>query len=85
MKWISYQIAITSNHGTEEKPKEVTVFYGKRMPWNEGNEEIAKREAYNREYTIDDDGVAEDTTPTPEERIQELEEALELLLSGVTE
>ena len=26
------------------------------MGWNEVNEEIAKREAYNGEYTIEDDG-----------------------------
>jgi soluble P-type ATPase len=55
------------------------------MGWNETNEEIAKREADNGEYTIEDDGVAETTEPTSEERIAELEEALELLLSGVTE
>ena len=29
------------------------------MPWNEANEEIAKREAYNGEYTIEDDGQPE--------------------------
>lgn len=36
------------------------------MGWNEANEEIAKREADNGEYTIEDDGqpepVAEPTT-----------------------
>lgn len=26
------------------------------MTWNEANEEIAKKEAYNGEYTIEDDG-----------------------------
>ena len=56
------------------------------MGWNEINEETAKQEAYNGEYTIEDDGESEPVTePTPEERIAELEEALELLLSGVTE
>lgn len=53
--------------------------------WNSKNEEIAKREADDGEYTIEDDGVEESTEPTPEERIAELEEALALLLSGVTE
>ena len=34
------------------------------MGWNETNEEIAKSESDNGEYTIEDDGVEEDTTPT---------------------
>lgn len=56
----------------------------KMMPYSEANLSIAKAEAYNGEYTIEDDGqeVAE---PTTEERIADLEEALDLLLSGVTE
>ena len=54
-------------------------------PWSEANGEIAKKEAHNGEYTIEDDGVEEVAEPTPEERIAELEEALALLLSGVTE
>ena len=29
------------------------------MGWNETNEEIAKKEAYNGEYTIEDDGRPE--------------------------
>ena len=85
MKWIDYKIAVTANYGTEEKPKEVTVFYGKRFPYSEENLEIAQCEAYNGEYTIEDDGVAETIEPTPEERITELEEALNMLLNGVTE
>ena len=32
------------------------------MGWNEGNEEIAKLEAYNGEYTIEDDGLPEPAT-----------------------
>lgn len=40
--------------------------------------------AYNGEYTVEDDGKPEPEA-TPEERIAELEEALSLLLSGVTE
>lgn len=53
------------------------------MGWNEINEEIAKREADNGEYTIEEDGTFK--VQTAEERIAELEEALALLLSGVTE
>lgn len=56
------------------------------MTWNETNEEIAKREALNGAYTIADDGQPEPEAPrTAEERIAELEEALTMLLSGVTE
>lgn len=47
--------------------------------------EMVKEIAYNGEYTIDDDGVEETAKPTQEERIAELEMALEMLLSGVTE
>lgn len=32
------------------------------MPWNEVNEEIAKQEAYNGEYTIEDNGEVEKAT-----------------------
>ena len=32
------------------------------MGWNEVNEEIAQREAYNGEYTIEDDGQSEPET-----------------------
>lgn len=56
------------------------------MGWNEANEETARHEAHNGEYTIEDDGQLEpEAQPTESERITELEEALELLLSGVTE
>lgn len=57
-----------------------------KIGWNEINEEIAKAEADNGKYTIEDDGQPEpEAEPTDAERIAELEEALDLLLSGVTE
>ena len=38
------------------------------MGWNETNEEIAKREADNGEYTIEDDGTPEPVAePTADE------------------
>lgn len=56
------------------------------VEWNEANEVIAKRESYNGEYTIEDDGQPEPEQPLSDaERIAQLEEALALLLSGVTE
>lgn len=40
------------------------------MDWNEANEEIAKKEAYNGEYTIEDDGVEIVQEPTQLDRIE---------------
>lgn len=53
------------------------------MGWNEINEEVAKREADDGNPIIFDDGLPENMPV--EQRISALEEALELLLSGVTE
>jgi hypothetical protein len=48
--------------------------------------EIVKLESYNGEYTVVDDGQPDvEEQATDAERIAELEEALALLLSGVTE
>ena len=69
MKWIRYLF-----NGAEVE-----------MGWNEANEALAQREADNGEYTVEDDGVEETAELTQEQRITELEEALALLLSGVTE
>ena len=86
MKIIKYNLCTKVNHGTEEEPQIEEILSPVTIGWNEANEEIAKREAYNGEYTIEDDGKPE-TVPqqTQEERIAELEAALEMLLSGVTE
>lgn len=40
------------------------------MGWNETNEEIAKREADNGDYTVEDDGVEEFAEPTQLDRIE---------------
>ena len=85
-KIIKYNLCTKVNHGTEEELKIEEILSPVAMGWNETNEEIAKREAYNGEYTIEDDGQPEPVPQqTPEERIAELEEALEMLLRGVTE
>lgn len=45
--------------------------------WNEVNEEIAKKEAHNGEYTIEDDGQPEPIAePSAEERLEALESAM---------
>lgn len=82
-KVLKYKILATEvDEGTEYQP----LILNKSMTWSEKNEQIAKREAYKGEYTIEDDGEPEPVAePTPEQRLAELEEALALLLSGVTE
>ena len=86
MKILKYNLCTKVNHGTEEEPKIEEILSPVTMGWNEANEEIAKKEAYNGEYTIEDDGQPEpEVSQTPEQRIAELEEALDMLLNGVTE
>ena len=86
MKVFKYKIlSCEINHGTEENPNIEQIFLNKTIPCNEANEEIAKKEAYNGKYPIEDDGQPEPVIEhTDAERITELEEALELLLSGDT-
>lgn len=85
MKIIKYDFCTRVNRGTHEKPKWENVLSPVTMGWNEINEEIAKAEAYNGVYTIEDDGAEEPEFLPAEMRITELEEALEMLLNGVTE
>ena len=60
-KFLSCEI----NHGTEENPDIEQIFLDVTIGWSEANEEIAKKEAYNGEYTIDDDGQPEpEATPS---------------------
>ena len=54
MKVIKYNLCTKVNHGTEEAPNIVEVLSAVTMGWNEVNEEIAKREAHNGEYTIEE-------------------------------
>lgn len=85
MKVIKYTLRTETAFGSGQP-----VFV--RMGWNEVNEEIAKKEAYQGEYTIEDDGQQVEKTETIAERVKSLEssgaelrEALELILSEVTE
>ena len=73
MKVIKYQLCTEVNQRTEEKPDIQQIFSDVSMGWNEVNEEIAKREAYNGEYTIEDDGEPE---PEPEPSTDEVLNAL---------
>lgn len=72
MKVLKYLLMTKVNNGTEEQPDIVHTFSSVSMEWSEGNEEIAKREAYNGEYTIEDDGIE----LTVEEQIADLKAQL---------
>lgn len=63
MKVIKYQLCTEINRGTKEQPNIEQVFSGVTSEWNEGNEKIAKAEAYNGEYEIIDDGEPEPVIP----------------------
>ena len=67
MKVIKYNLATQVNCGTAEKPNYITALSEVAMGWNEVNEEIAKREAYNGEYTIEDDGQPEPDTASTDD------------------
>ncbi len=55
MKVIKYQFCTEVNHGTEDEPNIKQVFSAVTLGWSAANETIAKAEAYNGEYTIEDD------------------------------
>ena len=57
MKVIKYNLCTRVNHGTEEEPNIEEILSAVIMGWNEANEEIAKREAYRGEYTVEEEEV----------------------------
>lgn len=63
MKKIKYNLCTIVNHGTEENSNIEEILTSVTMGWNEDNEEIAKREAWGGEYTIEDDGQPELVAP----------------------
>ena len=70
-KMIKYKVLSCEVNGEQ-------TFFDVGISWNESNEEIAKREAYNGEYEIYDDGQ-----PEPENEAT-TDDVLNALL-GVTE
>lgn len=89
MKKLIYQIAgYTGIYNPQTDAVEQKLSLAKVIVENPTEKDFAKATeiAYDGEYTIEDDGQPEPVVePTAEERIAELEEALALLLSGVTE
>ena len=71
MKIIKYQLCTSVNQGTEEEPKWEDALYPVEIRCTadnlEANEAIAQKEAYNGEYTIEDDGVEETMIPTTQD------------------
>lgn len=59
MKIIKYNMCTRVNHGADENPNIKEILYPVEMGWSEANEEIARKEAYKGEYTIEDDGESE--------------------------
>lgn len=71
-KIIKYDLCTRVNLGTEEFPVWKEIVSPVTIGWNEANEEIAKREAHNGEYTIEDDGQPEVTTETTDDVLNAL-------------
>lgn len=69
MKVIKYQLCTKINHGTEDEPNIEQVFSAVTLGWNEANETIAKAEAYNGEYTVEE---APDNRPFDEIQTEKL-------------
>lgn len=88
MKIIRYQLMTKVNSGTEDFPENVQQINDCEIRCDESdlerNIELAKSESYNGKYFVEDFDCG-GGGQTQEKRIAELEEALELLLSGVTE
>ena len=80
MKIIKYKILSHQiNKGTEENPEYEDVIVDKEIrcaeAYLESNLEAAKKEAYNSEPTIDDDGQPEPEIPAEDSVWDELDEA----------
>lgn len=74
IKYMLFQSRI--NHGTEEEPKWEDIVIPKKVPCTadnlSANEEIAKKEAYSGEYTIEDDGQPEPDNSTTDDVLNAL-------------
>ena len=85
MKIIKYQLCTEVDHGTEDKPDIQQIFSSATLGWSEGNEEIAKREAYNGEYEIIDDGEPEPVAPPTNDELAEENKLLKQQVSALTD
>ena len=96
MKRIKYQIMTEINLGTEDEPDIRQNIRGKSLPYTDTNYQLALQEAYQGEVTIEDDGQPEpepeptlddrvsslETTKADQTDVDELNEALDMILTG---
>ena len=86
---IKYSLCTRHNRGTPEDPVWEDILTAVEMGWSEESEAIAKREAHNGEYTIEDDGVEKTVKPTAQDDTDAMlidhEYRLTLLELGITE
>ena len=61
MKYIKYKLCTKTVAGPEDDLEVIQQLSEVRLSYCEANEAIAKKEAWNGEYTIEDDGVPEPT------------------------
>ncbi len=69
MKKLKYQLCTKINHGAQDDPQIEQVLSDVTLGWSAANEEVAKREAYNGEYEIIDDGEPEPVIPPTNEEL----------------
>lgn len=81
MKVIKYRLMTEVNHGTEEQPDIQQTFSAVTLGWSEANEELAKQEAYNGEYTIVEEP---DDRPLDEIRADKLAELSDSCNAAIT-
>lgn len=87
MKQLKYQLqTIVKELDESGNETERYIYYTVRVPDDESGRALAAKEAYNgviEEIEVDEEPEA--AKPTAEERLTELEEAVNLLLEGATE
>ena len=71
MKVLKYRLMTEVNYGTEEHPDIQQTFSDVSLGWSKANEEIARREAYNGEVTVEDIPDIE-TEPTTDDVLNAL-------------
>lgn len=90
MKYLEYQLqTIVKELDESGNETECFIYSSVRVPDDESGRALAAKEAYNgviKEIEVEEtEQEAADATPTNEERLTELEEAVNLLLEGATE
>ena len=69
MKIIKYRFMKEVNCGTDERPDIQQIFSGVSLGWSESNEELAKREAYNGEVTVEEIPMTADEARTQRDKL----------------